>query len=196
MGVLAALDVETKMLLVSQLDYQLTAYHSGFPPYIAPEPGASATALKPTPGAAVEPLVVPAAPSPRDQEREALQAAVGVRLVDKTYVPSDWQARRYEDFVALEFEYANKADKDIRAFTGTVVFKDIFERPFLRLNLTFDQRIAAGHSVRDKDRSLKTNQFSDEQQKLINTELENLRVGFEVESVLFADGTKMGSVAP
>ena len=185
------------MLLVSQLDYQLTAYQRGFPPYIAPEPGASATTLsQPTPGAAVKPLAVPAAPSPRDQGREALQAAVGVRLVDKTYVPSGAQAGRYEDFVVLEFEYANKAGKDIRAFTGTVVFKDIFERPFLRMNLTVDQPVIAGHSIRDKNKSLKTNQFSYEDNKLINTELENLRVGFKVESVLFADGTKMGSVAP
>lgn len=194
LGALAAMEVETKRLLVSQLEYQRTAYQSGFPPYIAPEPKASTTATsQPAASTDVELLAVPSAPSPAQQEREALQSAVNVRLINKTYVPSDAQARRYQDQVALEFEYENKTEKDIRAFTGTVVFKDIFERPFLRVNLTVDNPIAAGQTMRDADKSFKTNQFDAQDQKLATTDLANLRLGFEVESVLFADGTKLGS---
>lgn len=197
LGALAAMEVETKRLLISQLEYQKIAYESGFPPYIAPETeDSTAGALQPTASTTTQPLTVPAAPSRAVQEREALQNALSVRLINKTYVPSDFRARRYDDRVALEFEYENRTERDIRAFTGTVIFKDIFDRPFLRVNLTVDDPIGAGQTVRDSDKSLATNQFDADHQKLIATDLANLRLGFEVESILFMDGTRLGDAPP
>jgi len=198
LGALAAMDVATKELLVSQLEYQITAYRNGFPPYLAAEPTAVSRAASSQGGAesVARALPVPAEPSAEEREREALQSAIGVRLLNKRFMPSNWQASRYEDQVLLEFEYSNLTEKEIRAFTGTVVFKDIFERPFLRVNLTVDDPIPPGRSTKDTDRGLKTNQFADEHQKLIATDLKDLRVDFEVESILFADGSQLGSVSP
>ncbi len=191
-GALAAMEVETKSLLAAQLAYQLAALRNGFPPYVAPT-GQGGT---PSAGGSTErrPLPLSTEPSLKSKEAEAMQAAVGVRLLSKTYVPSDFRATRYEDSLRLEFEYSNYSEKEIRAFTGTVVFSDIFERPFHRVTLTVDDPIPARRSIRDAEKALETNQFSDEHQQLIATDLEDLTVDFEVKSILFADGTRMGTV--
>lgn len=98
---------------------------------------------------------------------EQLRRTVDVALYRKSFSPSDWQSGQYEDYVLLSFVFKNLTDKDIRGFTGTVVFNDIFDKEIARTDLSYDKIIPAGKTVRwsgqekhnkfiDKDMSLQT----------------------------------------
>jgi hypothetical protein len=199
---LALMDAETKGLLVSQLEYQLIANRHGFPPLVAPVDGrnCSSEGLRPTAGrgSPAKPLALHAEPSAKEQQAEAvkaMKAAIAVRLMRKTYRASKVVAGAYQGRLGFDFEYRNTSGKDIRAFTGAVVFLDVFDRELLRVNLTVDDEISVGKALRDRKKQLKVKMSKDGHRKLVSTEVENLRTRFEPESVLFADGTKLGKVS-
>jgi hypothetical protein len=196
LGVMQAVNVATQETLVSQLEYQLASLRYGFPVFVAPSSTNSAgpSAHPATPVKSTkEPGPAPvAAPSPEEIQKASLRDSLAVRLVRKRLVPADYKSGRYEDWLGFAFEYENKTEKDVRAFTGTVVFKDIFDRPFYRLRLTVDEPLSASKTVVDTDKGIDVNKFDDDQRRLVNTEIANLKVDFEPASVLFVDGTRIG----
>jgi hypothetical protein len=196
---LAFLDAETKALTVAQLEYQLIAYQNGFPPYVAPGEGKipeaeiakySAKSID-TPK---QPELTATTPTKEQLEEEMLKSSIDIRLLRKKYIPSDYRNGIYDDVVSIELEYENKTDREIRAFTGLTVFSDIFDRPFYRVSLTVDNRIPPGKVVVDKGKVIKVNKFSSEDQQLAAKEIENIKFRFEPKSILFSDGTCLGTV--
>jgi hypothetical protein len=125
--------------------------------------------------------------------QQLLREALMVELVDTTYVPEDYTAGRYSDYVLFTFKYSNTSGQDIRAFTGVVTFMDLFRRPIKELSLTYDTAIAAGGEVVDDDKGLELNQFLDDDQWLATTPRANMVVEFEPQSIIFGDGTRLGS---
>jgi hypothetical protein len=101
----------------------------------------------------------------------------------------------YSDHLGLEMSYTNNADKEIRAFTGIVYFKDVFDREILKIGLTVDSyKIKPGQAVIDKGKSIELNKFDSNHSKLKGTSIENLHVSFEVTAIIFADGSKLGEI--
>jgi hypothetical protein len=143
----------------------------------------------PSSAEAAVPAVIPKPPDPTEA---ALRAALNVILVQKRLIPKDVSANRFNAQEAFSFRYVNRSEKDIRAFTGYVTFSDLFDREFLRISLTSEARIPSGES-RSEDRSIELDQFSQEHGRLASTALEDLKVKFEPASVLFSDGTQLGS---
>jgi hypothetical protein len=194
-GVLAALTAELKAFELAQLEYELAAYRNGFPHYVGSFRAAAAdirndvrqTTTKPSEARQKE------LKSKVGDVEDAMNAALQVQLVKKKFYPQSVEARRYQNTLQLEFEYANRTEKEIRAFTGTVVFMDIFDRPFKRVRLTVDTRIPAGKKVADHNKSLDINQFDSSDQQLVSTETENLHFKFEPQAIRFSDGTTLGS---
>jgi len=122
---------------------------------------------------------------------EQLRKTVEVALYKKSFSASDWQRGQYEDYISLGFVFKNFTDKDIRGFTGTVIFNDIFDKEIAKTNLSIDEVLPAGKTVRWQGQR-KYNQFDAEDKKLANTELNNLKIVWMPEKVLFTDGTKVG----
>ncbi len=200
MAVVAVLEAETKGLTVAQLEYQVTAYENGFPPYMSPGDAVKIPEVEAVKDTAK--LEKPSkqqdlsgvAPTKEQIEAEMLKTAVDVKLLQKKNIPSDYRNGRYEDLVSIELEYENKTEKEIRAFTGVTVFSDIFDRPFHRISLTVDDRIPPGKRIVDKGKTVKINKFSQEDQQLVAKEVENIKFSFEPKSILFSDGSHLGSV--
>jgi hypothetical protein len=122
---------------------------------------------------------------------EQLRKAVNVVLYKKSFLASDWQSGRYEDLISMGFVFTNLTEKDIRGFTGSVIFTDIFDQEIARTNLSIDEVLPAGKTVKWQGQR-KYNQFNAEDKKLANTELSNLKVIWNPEKILFTDGTKIG----
>jgi len=196
----ALMETEVKSLRVAQLEYQLSAYKNGYPPLY---PKIDTSKLSSPVSTATEEIKkkvhkssakkIESKPTKYEIDIETMKKSVFVKLLNKTYYPSDWESGRYEDNLRLEFQYKNSSGKDIRAFTGFVTFMDIFEREFLNVNLTVDTLIPSGKSLNDSDKSLKINNFSDVHKKLVATDMENLKTKFTPVSILFKDGTKLGT---
>lgn len=201
MAIMAVLEAETKALNVAQLEYQLSAYRNGYPPYLSPkgivDQLPEVEAVKNIEKTAHQPKLEAsnAVPTKEEIEAEMLKSAVEVRFKNKKYRPDNYRAGEYDKLILLEFEYENKTEKEIRAFTGMTVFMDVFDRPFLRVNLTVDDRIPPGKKIMDKGRSIKMNEFNSDHKELVSKEMENIKFRFEPRSILFTDGTQLGSVA-
>lgn len=113
---------------------------------------------------------------------------IGVTLTKKTYRPSNWQARVYEDAIQFSLELENLSGQDIRAFEGTLAFYDLLDNLILRSKLTITDPIKAAGKL-TWDGQIDYNQFRDDHRRLANEDLENIKTSFLLSKILYADGT-------
>lgn len=123
-------------------------------------------------------------PAQKTPSRRNTEQPIGITLTNKKLVKGDWQTK-----INLYFDLMNKIDKNIRAFTGQVVFLDLFDKEIMRINLTYEDGIPVGET-RAWEGGIDYNQFSDEDQRLADISMEDVTVRLEVHEVLFADGTR------
>lgn len=123
---------------------------------------------------------------------EAPDGYLRVELSDMFLRKADVFAGRILDRIVLTLRYENVGTRDIRAFTGVMVFDDLFDRHIKSLNLTYDDPIRAGLTVVNRSKGFEPNQFIDSDQKLMTAELQDLKFRFEMKSIIFSDGTQIG----
>lgn len=112
-----------------------------------------------------------------------LNAKVSLEVVEKSF-----STARFEEANTFTLKLANTTDKDIEGVKGEVTFLDIFGDEIKSVNLSYDEGIPRGESVLYKA-SIDFNQFMNEDAKLRQTPLEKLKVKFEVEGIVYKDGT-------
>lgn len=123
----------------------------------------------------------------REAKMESLRTAVTVSVASKVFRPHDFRRNRYEDDIALEVGFINHTDKALAGVKGTLVFADLFGEDFKRIGVAYDKPIEAG-AVAIWKAFVDTNQFNKDDTKLAATELDRLKVRWEPDTILFADG--------
>jgi hypothetical protein len=126
-----------------------------------------------------------------DANAAELRKAVSFAVFDKGFVPSDPYTSRYDDYITFKCVYQNLSGKDIRAFTGSVRFANLFDREIMTMSVTVDDPIKAGEKA-SWNGTLKYNQFREDHQGLRNAELTNLKVTWIPQQIIFADGSRIG----
>ena len=121
-----------------------------------------------------------------------LRKSIDLTVYEKGFIPSDPMARRYNDQITIRCAYQNNSTKDIRAFRGKVQFTDLFGAEIFTSALTISNPIAAGKKG-NWDGVIEYNQFLRPHQQLKNTDLKDMKVVWNPESVIFADGSKIGA---
>ncbi len=129
-----------------------------------------------TPGAPPESINVP-------------NKQISVTLLNKNFHEADYSAGDSGDRIDFSFQFTNHLTKDIRAFTGAVVFKDLFERIILRMGITDERGIRSGGTSQWKG-GMEYNQFTEEHNRLLNIEKNDLIAEFLLKQVIYADGTR------
>jgi len=153
---------------------------------VTPTPTTSPTPTEtPTPTDTATPTAVPT---------PAMNALLSVEVRGITLVPEDLNAWRFSDRINFNLHFKNKGKTGIRAFTGVMVFSDLFDRSKKRLNLTYETTIAPGAEVEVSSLGYELNQFMDEDNWMKSTKFEDMHVTFQIKSIILVDGTKMGSV--
>lgn len=114
-----------------------------------------------------------------------LGGSLTVSLFDKGFSKYD-----FEDYITYKFAFENKTDKDIKAFTGKILFNDLFDKEINSLNLTYDDGIPA-KSTKNWNAQTEFNQFMDEDVALKNKDVEDLKISWIPEKILFSDGTTL-----
>jgi hypothetical protein len=107
------------------------------------------------------------------------------------FIPADPRAHRYQALLALRCSYENVSRRDIRAFTGTVIFQDLFDREIYKVSVTISDPVKAGQQATWKG-SLNYNQFNAAQERLRAAELRDMKIVWVPVSVIFSDGTRVG----
>jgi hypothetical protein len=121
-----------------------------------------------------------------------LRKAISLTVFEKRFLGSDAMAGRYQDYITTKCVYENTSGKDIRAFNGSVRFTDLFDKPILESSLTITDPIKAGAKA-TWNGSINYNQFIDSHQSLRNTDLKDMKVVWIPKSIIYADGSRVGS---
>ena len=140
--------------------------------------------------------VTAAAERTRQEERmRQLDSLLVVTVVNKSYLPKDPEAERYQDYISLTFAYRNKGTKAIRAFEGDVTFLDAFGDTIYSAHLKVDEPIAPGRTRQEPGRIIKYNPLRVAHERLRNTALSKMRVVWQPSDVIFLDGTRLSLTA-
>jgi hypothetical protein len=114
-----------------------------------------------------------------------LQDAVMVTCFKKGYTEID-----YQDYITYGFAIQNKSEQDIRAVKGEIMFTDLFDDEIKTLSFTYDQSIKAG-ATSNWNATTDYNQFRDEDVRLRNKNLEDLKIVWEPIKIIFEDGSSL-----
>lgn len=136
---------------------------------------------------AAKPAAAKASAAPRKVAKGA--GPIDVSLLEKGFAPLDVMAGMGSARITFKMEFANKTEKEIRAFTGKLSFLDLFDRPIVASNLTVEKGLPAKDRV-EWEGGFDYNQFRDSDRTLRAKSADDLRVTFDVEQVIFADGTR------
>ena len=140
--------------------------------------------------------VTAAAERTRQEERmRLLDSLLVVTVVNKSYLPKDPEAERYQDYISLTFAYRNKGTKAIRAFEGDVTFLDAFGDTIYSAHLKVDEPIAPGRTRQEPGRIIKYNPLRVAHERLRNTALSKMKVVWQPGDVIFMDGTRLSLTA-
>lgn len=123
----------------------------------------------------------------RKAKLEEFAKLVSVALVGKKNSYEQYERR----FVGLHIAYENKTDKDMVGVKGVLRITDIFGDKILNIRWSYDEGIPANSTRVERGSGLRVNQFMDEHMKLWNSDFEKLKATFEVQTVIFKDGTKV-----
>jgi len=143
--------------------------------------GRVATAPRSRPVSAPEPRPAPAPAPPREAPD------FRVELLTKGFLPRDFPSRP-DSIITFKLRFQNPFDRAVRAFNGTVVFRDILGEDIHRVRLTEDSPVQPRERW-EWEGGIDYNQFIDAHQKLVNTNSANMQVEFLLQKVLFADGS-------
>lgn len=127
-----------------------------------------------------------------DAEAAELRKAINLTVFQKDFHSADIQSGDFEDRINFKCVYENTSGKDIRAFKGAIRFADLFGTEIYTVNLTVSDPIAAGQKATWFG-GIKYNQFVRQHQELRNAELANMKIEWRPASIIYADGTTVGS---
>jgi hypothetical protein len=95
----------------------------------------------------------------------------------------------FSDQITMNFKFTNNTDKDIKGVDGVITFYDIFDNEIKKLNISYDKGITVD-TPKTWEAGFDYNQFMDEDIKLKNTDLENLKYKWKINTIVFDDGSK------
>lgn len=114
-----------------------------------------------------------------------LSEVLTVTVFEKGYTEYE-----YQEYITYKFVFKNKGQKDISAFTGQLIFTDLFDKEIKKINLTYDDGVKAGQD-KTYNASSDYNKFMDEDQLLKSKDLDKMKLIWKPEKILFSDGTKL-----
>jgi hypothetical protein len=120
----------------------------------------------------------------------AAGSVLTVVVSNKRFDPSNARSGKYEDNIWWDAEYtATGLSKPARSIKGVLMFCDLFGDPRFQVRVTIDDPIKPNAKANAQGVGIEYNQFLDTHKWLRSTELSNMTFKFEVETVLYEDGT-------
>lgn len=123
------------------------------------------------------------------QKRKAVADEIGrtvtVAFVGANFVPSSFEAGRYDDYETFDFAVQNLGSKPIKALKGEAVFIDTFGDEFVRVPMQFEEAVAPGEK-KSIQLGMEINKFMDEHKKIMELDTSK-KFRFEPEQIVFMD---------
>lgn len=114
---------------------------------------------------------------------------VTLEITKKGFIAANYTSGSYQDQITMSLKFTNTIDKEIRGVEGVLTFYDIFDNKISVIKVNYVKGIPA-NSSKIWEEKIDYNQFIDEDVKLKNTELKDLKYKWEVSTVIYTDGSK------
>jgi hypothetical protein len=75
---------------------------------------------------------------------DELRKTTKVAVLEKGFISADPDSRRFQTLLTFKCSYENTSTWDVRAFTGAVVFQDLFGKKILRIGILFQIQLRPG----------------------------------------------------
>ena len=111
--------------------------------------------------------------------------ALTVSFFDKGFLEYN-----YQEYITYKFVFENKTEKTMKAFTGEIKITDLFDKEIKSFSLTYDDGVPA-NSTKNWDAQTDYNQFIDEDVLLKNKDMEDLKIRWIPEKIIFSDNTTL-----
>jgi hypothetical protein len=133
------------------------------------------------------------------QRREAdlarARSAVSVTVSAKRNLPSDANAGRYSNVAVLTVGVANTGDQPVTGVKGRLVVRDLFDDEIIALEYKHDDPLAPGARAQ-AERFYEINRYIEDHGRFYQTDFEKMKVAWEPQVILFADGTRLDVAEP
>ena len=132
---------------------------------------------------------------PKKQLTEASERKAGTELRQLAerhsgrFPEADYMSGDFQNQITLDLKFTNETDKDIAGVQGILTLYDIFDNKISVITVSYDKGIPA-HTSKVWASGIDYNEFIDEDVKLKNTELQNLKYKWEVNTIIYKDGSK------
>jgi hypothetical protein len=114
---------------------------------------------------------------------------ISAEILQKSFHAADYSLGDAGDRIDFAFRFKNHFPKDVRAFEGLMVFRDLFNKVILQINLTNEETVLSGKTVEWRG-GIEYNQFMPEHQRLSSINIKDLSIDFVLRNVIFTDGTR------
>jgi hypothetical protein len=132
---------------------------------------------------------------------DEMRAAAIVTVIGKTFVSSVTDDRRVEGLrpagrldgeqIRIAGELMNTGSRDIRAIRGDIVFSDVFGEEIKSVSWAYMRDLKMGERKR-YETQLVYDTLIPSDEKLRTTPLADMKVRWEPQTIVFADGTMLG----
>lgn len=96
----------------------------------------------------------------------------------------------YQEYITYKFAFENKTDKDITAFTGMIIFNDLFDKEITKFSMTYDESVPSGQR-KTWNTGTDYNQFKNNDVAMKNKSLDKMKMIWKPEKILFTDGSTL-----
>lgn len=126
----------------------------------------------------------------KEEEKQKLKDAIQITFYNKSVIPANSDAWQFSDVITFDFTFKNMTNKDIKGFKGLAIFNDLFGDNIKKIKVSYDEVINAETEV-DWQGAIEINEFMDNDIKLRDIEFDNLQFDFDMDTIIFSDGTTL-----
>ncbi len=124
------------------------------------------------------------------QEITITEGDVTISFVDKVNTPKNTEAWVFSSYSTFHISITNNTDKEIKGIQGVVDIQDMFGVSIMKSQCDLTGfTIKSGETIVNTDLSLEINEFMDTHTKVYNTDFEDLKFVYDVQTIMFTDGT-------
>lgn len=118
-------------------------------------------------------------------DRKVKYEIISPVILKKHYTKQD-----YQDYIWLDVKFdAVGLDNTARAIKGVLIMTDLFGEEKFSIGWTINNQITPGGTYTEKGSGFKYNQFQNDHQWVLTTDVNNMKVKFRADNILYEDGT-------
>lgn len=110
---------------------------------------------------------------------------VNIAVVEKGF----YETFEKEPFISYQIGIINKVKKDVKGLKGIMIIKDQFDELLLTSEITLTELKSLDKKTYTADWLIPYNSSVEKEEKIYNSKLEDLNITFELEKILYKDGS-------